>query len=102
MLDQLNRAVVPAHPEPFRRSRESLPEPVAGFFEEQDLAARPLDPDPRRKHPGVVDNGELVRVELVGQLREAPVANLSCCALVDEQPRVIALVKGALRDQLGG
>ena len=75
--------------------------PPALGLEQQHLALRPLDPDPRRDDPRVVDDGELPR-ELLRQLREPAVPNVAGRAVVDEQPRGVAAFGRMLRDQLRG
>src|SRR5205085_2131010 len=63
-------------------------------------AARVLDPNPSGHDARVVDDDELARRELLRQLREPPVANLSGRAFVDEQPGLVAQLQRMLGDQL--
>ena len=101
MLEELDRAVAPAGTQPLRRPGQPFPDPVrARALEQQDLAARTLDPNPGRDHPGVVDDDELARLELVRQLGEPALPNLAARAVVDEQSRVVAAIQRALCDQL--
>ena len=101
MLDQLDRAVATTRPQPPRRPSKPLPEPVpAHALEEQDLAARSLDPNPSRNHARVVDDHELVGLELLRQLGEAPVPDRSTVAVVDEETGVVSALGRTLRDQI--
>ena len=90
MLEQLDRAVAAARPQPPRRPREPLPLLAAEPLEQQHLAARLLDPDPRRDDARVVHDRERLRGELVGQVAERPVPNLAGRPRVDEQARFVA------------
>ena len=58
---ELDRPVAPARPQPARRPRERLPHVALEPLEQQHLAPRALDPDPRRHDARVVDDHELVR-----------------------------------------
>src|SRR5262249_25084472 len=85
VLEQLDRAVPATLPQPLRPAGAPLPEPVlTPSLEQQDLAARTLDPDPRRNHPRVVDDDELVTLQLLWQLGEPAMPDLPARPLVDE------------------
>jgi hypothetical protein len=100
LLDQLDWAVAPTCPQPFRRPREPFPQAIlTRSLQQQDLAAWMFDPDPRRNHPRVVDDDKLVRGKLVGQLAEPAVADFPARPVVDEQPRVVAAFQRPLSDQ---
>ena len=99
VLDQLDRPVPAAGPQPPRRPRERLPRPVVESLEQEQLAARRLDRDPRRHDLRVVDDDELP-VQLLGQLVEPAVPDVAGRAFVDEQPRRVTPLGGILRDQL--
>src|SRR5436853_575536 len=73
MLEQLDRAVPPARAQAARRPRQPLPHVAFDPLQQEHLAARLLDRDPRRNHPRVVDDHELTARELLRQLREPPV-----------------------------
>ena len=59
MLEQLDRPVPAAGTQPARGPCERLPGPVVEPLEQQHLAARRLDRDPRRHDLRVVDDDEL-------------------------------------------
>src|SRR2546421_7514980 len=99
MLEQLDRTVSAASPEPPRGPRERLPRPVLEALEQQHLASRGGDRDPRRHHLRVVDDDELPS-QLLRQLAERAMADGAGLALVDEQPRRVATLRRMLRDQL--
>jgi hypothetical protein len=84
--------------EPTRRSRERFPLVAREPLEQQHLAARALDRDPRGNDARVVHDRE--RVEELRQLTEDVVADLSGRSPVDEQPRLVPPLRGLLRDQL--
>ena len=101
MLEELHRAVAPARLESARRTREPFPDIAVESLEQQHLAARRGDEDPRGHDAGVVDDDELT-VQLVGQLCETPVADFTARAVVDEQPGIAALRRRVLSDERGG
>ena len=70
VLEQLDRPVAPPGAQPPRRPREPLPLVAAEPLEQQHLAARLLDPDPRRHDARVVDDGERPGRQLVRQVAE--------------------------------
>src|SRR6185437_8197139 len=84
VLEQLERPIAPAPPQPPRRPRERLPRSVVQRLEQQHLAARRLDRDPRRHDLRVVDNDELP-TKLARQVVERAMADGAGPALVDEQ-----------------
>ena len=75
MLEQLDVAVAPAGAQPPRRPRERLPETVAERLEQQHLAARALERQPRGQDARVVDDDELA-AELLRQVGEDAMAHL--------------------------
>jgi hypothetical protein len=83
-----------------------LPQTVgAETLEQQHLGlspVRPAQPQPRREDAGVVDDRQRVRRKLLGQLVEPAVADRAGRPLADQQPRVVAPLERALRDQLRG
>ena len=83
-----------------RRPRERLPLPIADLLEQQHLAARLLDRDPRRDDPGVVDDDKRV-ADLPCKVGESAVSGDAGRALVDQQPRLVAPQRRMLGDQLG-
>ena len=102
MLDELDVPVPPPDAQPPRGAREPLPL-VAGYaLEQQHLAARPLDPDPRRHDACVVDDGERPGRQRVRELAENGLAHLAGRARVDEQARLVTPLRRVLRNQLGG
>ena len=99
VLQQLERAVTVAGPEAARRPGERVPDAVPLVLEEQHLALRPLEPDPRRNDAGVVHDHELAG-QLVRELGERSVPHQPRGTLVDEEPRGVAARRRVLRDQL--
>src|SRR5207302_338001 len=93
--------VAPARPETPCRTREALPDVVVQPLQQEHLAARRGDRDPRRHDAGVVDDDELATPQLVRQLGEAAVSHRAGRAVVDEQPRVAAPRRRMLRDERG-
>ena len=87
--------------EPSRRAREREPLTVALVLEQEHLALRLLDPDPRRHDSRVVDDRKLTR-ELVRQLGEPPVPDRAGRAVVDEEAGGVAALGRMLGDQLRG
>ena len=100
MLEQLDRPVRLPGAQPPRRPREPLPLVALEPLEQEHLAARPLDPDPRRHDPRVVHDRERPRRQLVRQVAEDAVAHLPAGPRVDEQPRLVPPLRRLLRDQL--
>src|SRR5205085_5939553 len=76
------------------------PDVAAKGLDEEHLAARALEPDPRRHDARVVDDDERVP-DLVRQIGEPAVADGAGCAVVDEEPRVVPPLERPLRDELG-
>ena len=98
MLEQLDGPVTTAGAQPPRRPCQRDPLPRADRLEEQDLAARLLDRDPRRNHPCVVHDRE--SADEVRQLAEDMVRDVAGRARDNEQARLVAPLGGMLRDQL--
>src|SRR6266851_5772389 len=99
MLEQLDRSVPAARFQPPGRPRESFPHIAFEPLEQEHLATRRVDRDPRRYDLGVVDHRELA-VQLLRQRGEAAVADRAGRALIDEEPRIVAAHGRMLRDQL--
>jgi hypothetical protein len=100
VLQQLHRAVAVARTKPACRPRQPFPEPVlVEPLEEQDLAARSLDRDPRRHHACVVHDRQRVP-EHVRQLCEPALIHPLGHAIVDQQARLVAARHGMLRNEL--
>ena len=101
-LEQLDRPQPLPGAELAGRTRERLPLPAAERLEQEHLhlaAGRLAQPQSRRHDAGVVDHHQLA-VQLLGELAEAALADLSARPLEDEQPRLVAAVERPLRDQL--
>ena len=98
MLEQLHLAVLRARSEPAGRPRERLPLSAPERLEQQHLALGLRDRDPRGHDARVVDHRE--RVDDLGQLAEYCVSHVAGGARVDEQPRLVPLLRRMLRDQL--
>jgi hypothetical protein len=100
VLEQLDRPVPPAGPQPPRRPREPLPQPVVVQpLEQQHLAARPLDRDPCGHDARVVHDRERL-AEHVRKLCEPPMIHPLGHAIVDQQARLVAARHGMLRNEL--
>src|SRR5213595_2005615 len=99
LLEHLGRPVPATGPQPPRRARERLPRPVVEPLEQEQLAARRFDGDPRRHDLRVVHDDELP-LQLLRQLVERPVPDGTGPAFVDEQPRRVTPFRRILRDQL--
>ena len=101
VLEQLDRPVPPPRPQPPGRAGERLPDPVAERLEQEHLALRALDRDPRGHDPRVVDDDERIadlrrKIARTCGARPGPQRTV-----VDEQPRLVAPLGRVLRDQLG-
>src|SRR5205823_4335078 len=79
-----------------RRSRQRLPLPLADRLEQQHLAARSLDWDPRRDDPRVVHDRQ--PADEIRQLAEHAVRHLAPRARGDEQPRRVAPLRRLLTE----
>src|SRR5215211_2771062 len=102
VLDELDGAVAAPGAQPPRGSRERLPETVADLLEQQHLTARPLEPDARGEHAGVVDDNEGPRRHFIRKFEELAVPDGPGRPLVDEQPGRVAALRRMLRDELPG
>src|SRR5437763_4887929 len=99
MLEQLDVAIAPPRAQAPGRPCKSLPDTVAvDPFQQQDLAARSLDQNPRRDDARVVDDGERVGDD-VRQLCKRSVIDAPGHALVDQQSRLVAARLWSLRNQ---
>jgi len=100
----LERDQCHARPHAPRRPQERLPEAVRALLEQQDLASpagRPPDRDAGAQHAAAVDDDEIVRIEQVDEVVEAPVLDRSG-AMVHEQAGFVPARRRLLRDQLLG
>ncbi len=91
-----------AVPQPPHGPGERLPAAVACGLEQEHLdraAARPARTHPHRQHPGVVQDDEVVRAELIQEVGEATVPDRPRRAVVHHEPCAVARLGGRLRDQ---
>ena len=86
-------------------ARQGVPRPVRALLEEQQLdraTGCAAGVDPRGQDARVVHHDQVVVAELVGQVREHPVAHLTGRAVVDHEARARARLGRRLRDQVAG
>ena len=87
------------------RTSQGLPPPIAAIVEQQHLgrpAGRPVEPDTRGQHAGVVQHDDVARADQVGQVAGVAVLHRSPTeGCVDEQTRRVALDERVLGDAFG-
>ncbi len=99
VLEQLDRPVPAAGPQTARRPRERLPDPVSERLEQQHLAFRPRDRNPRGNDSRVVDDDQLV-AQKPWKIGDFTVPGTAEIAVVDEEPSLVASLSRMLGDQL--
>ena len=102
MLEQLHRAVRVARRADGRVGRASASQTSPSTRSSSSTSpARRVDRDPRRHDSRVVDDGEDVARQELGEITEDAVLHRRRVARsIDEQARLVAAVGGMLRDQL--
>src|SRR3954454_15607614 len=98
VLEQLDLAVATTGAEAPRRPGERLPDVAVDALQQQHLAARAVDRNPRGHDARVVHDRQ--HVDELRQLAEHAMRDLAGGARVDEQTRFVAASRGLLRDQL--
>src|SRR5439155_24699029 len=91
--------------QPAGRARGRVPGTVATPVQEQQFdrsAGGAAGLDAGGQHPGVVHDDEVVRPELVGQVRKCSVPDLTRRAVVHQEPSARARLGRLLGDQVGG